>query len=214
MAIHPEVLGQYQDQALGLLGPVLTPLGFYLRGGTAVALQLGHRRSVDLDWFAFEMPESPDNLAERLNEAALAFKKGLVARNTLHGRVGRVQISLLRYHYPMLQPLVFAQRWGCQLASCQDLAAMKLAAIADRGAKKDFIDLFALLRETAPLSQMLEWYQRKYAVGNLTHLLCSLTYFEDAARTRMPAMLEKVGWRAVKRQICQSVHELADQQIR
>jgi hypothetical protein len=198
MTGHPEVLSRRQDQVLTRLGPPLTARGFYLGGGTAVALHLGHRRSVDLDWFTAERLGDPLRLAQGLRDAGLAFVTGQTAPGTLYGTIAGMRISLLEYRYPLLKP---AARWRpgkCRIASRADLAAMKLAAVAQRGAKKDFIDLYALGRSGASLRQSLRWYQRKYAVGDVAHVLYSLAYFDEADRERMPRMIWGADWRTVK----------------
>jgi len=143
MTWHPEVLALRQQRALAQLGPLLTRLGFYLAEGTAVALYLGHRRSVDLDWFTAERLADPLRLAQELREQGIAFVTRQLAPGTLLGSVRGVRLSLLEYRYPLLAAL---RPWqgGSRIAARADLAAMKLAALAQRGAKKDFVDVYAL----------------------------------------------------------------------
>lgn len=198
MTVHPEILSRRQYQVLTRLGPVLTPRGFYLGGGTALALHLGHRRSVDLDWFTSERLGDPLRLGQELRDEGISFVIGQTAAGTLYGTAAGVRISLLEYRYPLLKP---AARWRpgrCRLAARADLAAMKLAAVAQRGAKKDFIDLYALGCAGVSLRQAARWYQRKYAVADVAHLFYSLAYFDEADRQRMPRMLEDADWRTVK----------------
>src|SRR5207237_7264645 len=111
------------------------------------------------------------------------------AAGTLYGTVAGVRISLLEYRYPLLRPATWWRPGRCRIASPADLAAMKLAAVAQRGAKKDFVDLYALGRSGGSLRQFLRWYRRKYAVGDVAHLLYSLAYFDEADRERMPRLL-------------------------
>ena len=172
MTWHPEVLGRRQHRVLSQIGPLLTQRGFYLAGGTAVALHLGHRRSVDLDWFTSELPD-PERLAEDIRDHGIHFVTGQVAPGTLHGTVRGVQMSLLRYRYPLLGGL---RSWagGVRIAARADLAAMKLLAVAQRGAKKDFADIYALGQRSDSLRQMLQWYRKKYSVEDAAHLLISL----------------------------------------
>ncbi len=85
---------------------------------------------------------------------------------------------------------------------------MKIAAVAHRGSEKDFVGIYALASRAAPLRQMLNWYQSKYAIADVAHVLYSLSYFDDADRERMPAMIWKVKWPAMKATIRQWVHEL------
>lgn len=208
MKFHPEVLGALQKRALHALGPVLCSNGFYLAGGTAVALWLGHRRSVDFDWFTPHRFEDPLGLARELRNHGASFVTTRAARGTLEGRVGGVRTSLLEFRYPLLKPLVSWPSFRCSVSSLEDLAAMKLSALAQRGHRKDFVDLFFLASGAFSLEDMLECYQRKFAVTDLAHLLTSLTYFKDADRNRMPAMLRPTNWRSIKKAFQRWVREM------
>ncbi|MBI2806320.1 MAG: nucleotidyl transferase AbiEii/AbiGii toxin family protein [Planctomycetes bacterium] len=207
MAWHPEILAQRQQRVLAQIGPALAQRGFYLAGGTAVALHLGHRRSVDLDWFAPELTD-PERLAIDLREQAIPFATEDVAPGTLHGAVCGVRVSLLRYRYRMLSGLRTLPG-GIPIAGRADLAAMKLLAVAQRGAKKDFVDIYALGRRAKSLRQMLRWYKGKFAVEDVAHLLRSLAYFDDADRERLPRMLWDVRWRDIKETIQRWVRRVA-----
>jgi hypothetical protein len=85
---------------------------------------------------------------------------------------------------------------------------MKLAAIAQRGAKKDFVDICALGRQSGSVRPMLRWYRKKYGIENIAHLLRGLSYFDDAEAERMPRMVWDVDWRTIKDTIRQWVREL------
>jgi hypothetical protein len=207
MTGHPEVLSRSQKRVLAELGPFMTSRGFYLAGGTAVALHLGHRRSVDLDWFTAERLPDPLGLAQHLRELSVPFVAGQVAPGTLHGSARGVRLSLLEYRYRLIGSLCTWER-SAKLASRKDLAAMKIAAVTQRGAKKHFVDLFALASQSFSLRQMLRWYQEKYAIHDVAHVLYSLAYFDDADQERMPTMLWKVNWPTVKDTIRRWVDEL------
>jgi hypothetical protein len=201
MKLFTEALGKKQQALLRRVGPFLTGRGFYLGGGTAVALQLGHRRSVDFDWFTPARIPDPLLLGGDLRKEGNHFVMGQVDRGTLHCTISGVRLSLFEYRYPLLKPLVRAAAFACQLASPVDLAAMKLASVAQRGAKKDFVDIYALIERGQPLGELMASYARKYAAVDQGHLLYSLSYFEDADRERMPTMLWRVDWRAIKKRI-------------
>src|ERR1019366_3264836 len=94
-----------------------------------------------------------------------------------------------------------AWRGGIRIAARADLAAMKLSAVAQRGAKKDFADIYALGRRADSLRQMLRWYKQKFAIEDIAHLLRSLAYFDDAESERLPRMLWPVRWREIKETI-------------
>ncbi len=201
MSFHREILTEKQCKALRLLGPRTAELGFYLAGGTAIALHLGHRRSVDFDWFTEEPLEDPLRLAGELRDSGIPFETSQVARGTLYGTVHGVRISFLQFQYRMLDPLLPWEEFGCRLAGLRDLSSMKLSAIAQRGSRKDFVDLYALGRSGLSLQDMLGWYCQKFGVEDIGHLLYALLYFDDADAERMPRMLWKVDWKEIKKTI-------------
>lgn len=209
MRLFPDALPTKQQRLLRRLGPVLTARKFYLGGGTALALRLGHRRSVDLDWFTSERIRDPMRLAHFLRDAGISLTALRVDEGTLHARISGVQVSWLEYRYSSLQPRERLAAFQCELAALPDLAAMKLSAIAQRGAKKDFVDLNALLLKGISLRQMLAWYQEKFKIHDSAHLRYSLSYFEDADRQRMPKLLRPMKWLAIKQVIRERVQQAA-----
>jgi hypothetical protein len=197
MNFYPEVMPDAQQTVLRRVAPVAGHRGLYLAGGTALALQVGHRRSVDLDWFS-PSPFDPMDLAADLRREGLPIEVTDVEESTLHGRVGGVKLSFLEYRYPDLVPPIQWVDYGVRLAALEDLACMKLSAIGGRGSKRDFIDVFALGREGFTLEQMLMLYRRKYDVSDVGHTLFALAYFDDAEQEETPEMLWQVGWDEVK----------------
>lgn len=101
---------------------------------------------------------------------------------------------------PLLEPLVEWPDVGCRLASCADLAAMKLLAVAQRGTKKDFVDVHALSRQM-PLARMLDCYQGRFGVTDTSRILAGLCFFDDAEAEPMPVMLVPLDWETVKRDL-------------
>jgi hypothetical protein len=201
MSLHEEILPAEQHTLLRRLGPVANDLGFLLGGGTAVALHLGHRQSLDLDWFTGR--EIPDGLelARDVQARGLELTVHSAHRGTLHGSVCGVRVTFLVSRYPLLsQPRAWPE-CGCGLLALDDLAAMKLLAIAQRGAKKDFLDVFALGQHGLTLDEMLSAYTKKYAVPDPSRVLYSLCYFDDADSQPMPRMLAPVAWDDVKQTI-------------
>jgi hypothetical protein len=201
MKIHADILTAVQKKALQRLGPFALREGFYLGGGTAVALQLGHRRSVDFDWFTSAHLADSLRLAASLRQEKIPFTTGQVERGTLHGSVYRVRVSFFDYAYPLLKPAFHWKEYSCPLASLADLACMKLAAIAQRGSKKDFIDIYALGRERYSLEDMLTWYRTRYDVADIGHVLYGLSYFDEAEKERMPFMRWDVDWKDIRKTI-------------
>lgn len=208
MSLFREVLPDLQVEVLRLVGPTLTAHGFYLGGGTAVALHLGHRRSIDLDWFREDGLGDPLGLAGQLANDGVALEIGSVGPGTLHGSVAGVRVSLLGYRYPPLEPLVRWPEMGCALASLRDLVCMKLAAAAQRGSRKDLVDVAALL-DVMQLEEMLTAYRERYGVRDATHVLYGLTYFDDAEREPPPQMLASLTWADVKRRLSAAVADAA-----
>lgn len=166
--------------------------GFYLAGGTALALHLGHRRSLDLDFFTSE-PFEESALLQRLDGFSLAARDP----QTLRGEIGGTKVSFLGYEYPVLFPQ--ASFLGVAVADPRDIACMKISAITSQGARRDFIDLFAAARLHG-LPELLRLFQQKYARVNYNrvHVLKSLTYFENAEKEPAPEMLEPIPWPEVK----------------
>ncbi len=164
-----------------------------LVGGTALALQLGHRKSVDLDIFGNieATPEEISALYSSIGETqVLAASKSIRVFS-----VDGVKVDAVNFSYPWLdQPVVFDE---VRLASLRDIAAMKVAAIINRGTKKDFIDLYFLLKHFS-LKEILDLYSEKYDDGSMFVALKSIAYFEDAESDPMPYMLDDISWEDVK----------------
>jgi len=198
--LHFEVI---DDVALGLLKAVAGTTVFAdtrLVGGTALALQIGHRRSVDLDFFG-RLNVSAMELERELRAHGGVSVRGLSARIRSYTVAG-VQLDFVDYPYPWLDAPVMSD--GVRLASCRDIAAMKLAAITNRGTKKDFVDLDFLL-DMFSFPEMLSFYSRKFADGGVFAVLKSLIYFDDADDDPMPFMLKPREWQDVRERIARAV---------
>lgn len=164
-----------------------------LVGGTALALQLGHRTSVDLDFFGRINADSED-LRDILREVG-RVEVASVSKNINIFWINGVKVDMVNYPYPWLDlPIV---EDGVRLASLNDIAAMKISAIVNRGTKKDFIDLYTLLQHFA-LDEILDMYSRKYSDGSLFIVMKSLTYLDDAETDPMPNVLNDTTWETVK----------------
>jgi Nucleotidyl transferase AbiEii toxin, Type IV TA system len=193
---HREVISREVERAfrhlheLGVLGRC------YLAGGTGLALHLGHRRSQDLDFFSFE-PVEPEALVQKMQTLA-GFALVAKATETLQATIQGIKVSFFGYDYPILFPL--ETFLDVPVADPRDIACRKLGAIAGRGTRRDFVDLYVVAKQYG-LSRLLEWFQQKYAQANysMVHVLKSLTYFEDAEKDPMPDMLEPFSWEEVKR---------------
>jgi len=182
---------------------------FYLAGGTAVALHLGHRRSYDLDFFIPERdfpPALPRQELAPLGSLVVLHESAGTFVGTLNGG----QISFFIYPYPLLEPLLEVE--GIRVAALPDLAAMKLEAVSSRGTKRDFVDLYFICQSAIPLQEVFRLFERKYAGVRYStvHLLKSLQYFEDAESDPMPEMLIPCRWSQVKRFFQGEVRRLMD----
>lgn len=208
MKLHPDVLPPEQANLLRSLGPAADRLGYMIGGETAVALQLGHRRSLDFDWFTQDRIDDPVLLSAQIVDQGLPFEVSAVDRGTLHGRIDTVRVSFLEYPYAPLQPATEWPEFGCRLASLEDLACMKLSAVAGRGARKDFVDIHALGSRCFELSRMLNLYQRRYGIRDVGHVLFALVFFDDAEREPMPEMLRDTGWNEIRESITNWVRQL------
>jgi predicted nucleotidyltransferase component of viral defense system len=183
-------------KALKTLGSAQIMPGAYLAGGTALALHLGHRISVDLDFFTSKIFNEAI-LARKLERLA-DFKKEQMAWRTVLGKFMGVKFSCFYYQYRLLeQPKLFE---GIAVASKKDIAAMKLLAISDRGTRRDFVDLYFLCKEFS-LRQVFNFYDQKFRdlEDKRYHLLRGLSYFADAEDQLELRMLEPVDWTKVKR---------------
>jgi len=172
---------------------------FYLAGGTALALQIGHRISTDLDWFTTTrrlLPLERADICLSLQQGG-NFEVVSEQNGALFTRLLGVEVSFLYQPHPLLQPPVVYR--GLNLASPTDIGLMKLAAINSRGSRRDFIDLYCL-RDIAPLDRLLELAPIKYADRPtfLAIAVRALVYFEDAEQQPMPQMLIPVEWAQVR----------------
>lgn len=169
---------------------------FRLVGGTALALQIGHRKSIDLDFFG------PDDFSEinfPVSLQDLGHRKVLLDSSAIKiFTINGIKVDFVQYPYPWLSE---AYKEGqLVLAKPTDIAAMKLSAICNRGSKKDFYDLYFLLDQYS-LSDLLGFYKKKFSDASPFLVLKSLTYFEDAETDDDPLMLRPLAWDEVKNRI-------------
>lgn len=172
----------------------------YLAGGVAIAIEARHRTSLDVNLFVPHDFDA-DRLAERLSNVVLGLAVTGRARGTLHLEVEGVPVSILSYRYPFLSPPRAREGLAVPIAGLDDLACMKVSAIAGRGAAKDFWDLHELLGMGiggGELAGVLAMYQRKFPVDDLGHAIRSLAYFGDADAAPLPLGLTIEHWQQIK----------------
>ena len=171
-----------------------------LVGGTALALQLGHRKSIDLDFFG-----TIDCEAEYLRESIAGIASLTILKESPHIHiyiVDGIKVDIVNYKYPWLDDVVLEQ--GLRLASVSDIAAMKITAIIGRGTKKDFIDIAFLLHHFS-LEEILDFYAAKYNDSSVFMAMKSLAYFDDAEADPMPDMFVNQSWQQVKAYILSKI---------
>jgi nucleotidyltransferase AbiEii toxin of type IV toxin-antitoxin system len=198
-----------QRGALAELSPILDE-STYLAGGVAIAMELHHRVSFDLDLFVGHDFDA-DRLVERLAPILPSLRVVGRAPGTLHLEVAGVPVSLLSYRYPLLAPTRIVSGLPVPVASLEDLACMKVSAIAGRGAAKDFWDLVELLQRGVAggeLSPLLDLYRRKFPVDDVGHAIRSLAYFADADEAALPRGLSREHWNAIKQEMARRVKAL------
>jgi predicted nucleotidyltransferase component of viral defense system len=179
---------------------------FFLAGGSALALHLGHRVSVDLDFFSlrsYSMPELMNQL-QRLGHLTIENQ----TPDTLVGELNNVKLSFFTYPYPLLDAMVLSE--GIQVASLLDIALMKIAAIGQRGTKRDFIDVYCLCQQGFSLKSLLQRMPHKFPTITYPsyHLLRALAYFDDAEHDEPPRMLKPVEWKTARNFFADEVDRL------
>lgn len=178
---------------------------FVLVGGTSLALQIGHRTSIDLDFFTPEIFEAA-KIFEKLEQDYVIHETKVKDKSTLIVDVEGVKVDFIRFRYPWQKP--FIQIDGLRLLDKEDIAPMKLDAIAGRGRKKDFFDLYFLL-DYYSLKEMFIWYGKMFPHQTHFHIWKSLVYFEDAEIDGDPFLLDtNTTWDQVKQKITAEVKKL------
>jgi hypothetical protein len=166
---------------------------FVLVSGTSLALQYGHRDSIDLDFFGNQPIDEELFLSKLSLFGSVRWIKK--SDNILICTVNDIKVDLVSYPYTWIGPVIHVNK--LRLASDRDIAAMKLNAIAGRGSKKDFIDLYVILQRFS-LNEVISFYNDKYPDGSIFMVLKSLSYFEDADLELSPKMYIDVQWYEIK----------------
>lgn len=196
-----EVLRQPQQVLLATLqqeSARINARGFYLAGGTALALRIGHRESQDFDFFSQTPNIEPirawiDTMSDVIIRDANA--------DTIHAEISGVKVSFIAgYRYPLLATPVAAGTLA--MADVLDIALMKLLAITHRATIRDYLDLAVILRDYCPLEQLLAQCTEKYG-ENFNTMLClrALVHFDDVDK-EMPVLLDEslaATWKEILR---------------
>ncbi|MFZ4402246.1 MAG: nucleotidyl transferase AbiEii/AbiGii toxin family protein [Bacteroidales bacterium] len=179
--------------------------GFHLVGGTALALNLGHRQSIDIDLFSNFSFDTQQILEYVSND--FQFNLFSSSLNSLRGSIGNIQVDIIAHRYPYVNNPIYTD--GISMLSIEDILAMKLNAITCSGQRvKDFIDIYFLL-DIYTIDSMLGFYKKKYTLQNEVNVLKSLVWFNDVDLTDWPVIYgeKEIKWNIVKRKISKVVKE-------
>lgn len=172
--------------------------GWYLAGGTALALQAGHRKSVDLDFFTMKSKfNSKTVLGNFVNNND--WRTNFEEENTIYGELFKAKVSFIAY--PFFVPKQDFIKYGAiKILHPLDIAVMKIIAISQRGRKRDFFDLYWCAKNIESLKKTIKRLKVQYptVAHNYHHILKSLVYFSDAESDPPPEILFKAHWRGVK----------------
>lgn len=185
---------------------------WYLAGGTALTLQVGHRSSEDLDFFTPER-DFDVGIMERDLMSAGDWETSRAQQGTIYGTLGGAKVSLIAY--PHFRPAPVHEQLQCgtiRILPPTDIASMKIIAISQRGRKRDFVDMYWWTRmHGTPLSVTIERALEQFPgrTHNLPHILKSLVYFEDAESDPMPQLNFKADWEDIRHYFEQTVPQVA-----
>ena len=176
---------------------------FYLVRGTALALQIGHRTSTDIDLFShikFDKDEAIENIKSDYGE--LEMSSNLLGIFTY---INEIKTDIVHHPYKHLEPLIEID--GIRMVSKRDIASMKLSAITRRAKKRDFVDIYKLLDEIT-LPQMIDDFIEKYGDNGNAYIIRSLMYFDKADEDFVPKCFFDFNWEKIKHRIVEEVRNL------
>lgn len=194
--------------------PFLVRSAWYLGGGTALALQVGHRQSVDLDFFTPQARFQERNLEHQLFETG-HWKTTFRQRGTIYGILKDARVSFIAY--PFFQPSPKRVHCGyLRMLTPPDIAAMKIIAISQRGRKRDFVDLYWYVTNQESIDVVIKRAVSRYPgqEKNMHHILKSLTYFDDAEHDPMPTLFFRATWKGIKKYFQQEIPKAARELLR
>lgn len=194
------VIDSNRYNVLEKLIKTITLKDYYLAGGTALALQTGIRESFDFDFFI--QNEFDENLLIQELESLGELEISVCRKGTVHAILNNVQLKFLYFPNKLVEPKVKVKEIdGLYLASIEDIAIMKLVAISQRGTKKDFFDLYYICNQfNIKIQDVLKMLNKKYDQNkiNYSHIIQSLSYFEDAEDENLPKVFIDYDWNTIK----------------
>lgn len=205
--LYPQILSKNQQESLVKLS--VLGKGYYLAGGTALALQLGHRTSLDFDLYNTNHFSNEELIVKLKSTFSTSFKANKnQPKDTLFADIMGVKISVFYYPYPLVNNLI--EFPPIKLASIEDISAMKVAAIVQRGKQRDFIDLYYLINKIG-INKILESAYQKYPwYREMDEIVfTSLTYFDDAEKDKglraIKVLDSKFSWERAKETILKEI---------
>ena len=205
--MHPGVLSKEQSEILKEL-KFLSERGFYLAGGTALALQLGHRTSLDFDFYISKHFASAKLAADFIQRFGDEVTVNQQTEDSLKITIRNTWATFFYYPYELIRGLRDFE--GIRLASVEDIAAMKVIAIVQRGRKRDFFDIYYLIRNIG-FERVIFHTLEKYPNYEVLLILKALNYFDDADKEKKDARVsvfdKKLTWKEVKQTITKEVRD-------
>ncbi len=208
---HWEAVPKPTKKALDFLSGQkwLGRFGWYLAGGTALALQTSHRTSVDLDFFTTEASFEPTEVTGHF-KGNKNWEITSDRPSTIYGTLFRSKVSFIAY--PFFMPKKECIRYGAiKILQPQDIAVMKIIAVSQRGRKRDFFDLYWCAHHLEPLEKILGRLAEQYpsVAHDYHHIIKSLVYFKDA-ESDPPLMLHfDASWDRVKKFFTKEIKRIA-----
>lgn len=185
--------------------------GWYLAGGTALSLQVGNRKSVDLDFFTMEKKFNSEKLLSNFlgsKEWKLSFGED---DNTIYGELFKAKISFIAYPF-FIPKQDFIKYGSIRILQPRDIAVMKIIAISQRGRKRDFFDLYWCVKKVEPLEDLIKRLKEQYPfiIHDYHYILKSLVYFDDAEADPEPEIVFRADWIEVKNYFRKEVLKITD----
>lgn len=213
IALNLDILHLKTKKALVFLSKQswIGKIEWYLAGGTALALQVGHRKSVDLDFFTTKPKFNSKSVLDKfLNNSN--WQTSFVEESTIYGELFGAKISFIAY--PFFIPKQKFIRYGSiKILQPLDIAVMKIIAISQRGRKRDFFDLYWCAKNIEPLEKLIKRLKTQYPLvaHDYHHILKSLCYFNDAESDPSPEISFKAEWKEVKKFFREDVKNISEQ---
>lgn len=210
VAWHTNALPKATKRALDFFAqaPWLKRSRWYLAGGTALALQAGHRTSVDLDFFTPSKDFASGKLIARF--PADAWETNILREGTVYGKLLGAKVSFIAY--PFFVPKQAYHKYGMvSVLDAQDIAVMKIIAISQRGRKRDFVDLYWYCLNRESLRDILLRVSNQYptVAHDFHHIIKSLCYFEDAEADPLPTLFFRATWSVIKQFFLREVKKIS-----